>query len=169
MPMRKILLGTILSVTVVALGAVIGGGVLAYKATAFAWDEIQEVEKNTGSQASQWVGERLEFFQDLGFRVAGGWLEQNLPSSELGQIKAGLHCFDAIGGPSPQEVLDHVKAGDAAKDLGGQARQTRDATSRTGKFLKRGGCLRRLDSEKLSRPALKVFAKSADKERNSIS
>jgi hypothetical protein len=37
------------------------------------------------------------------------WLQQSLAEQETAQLKEGLSCFDALGGPTPIEVVDYVK------------------------------------------------------------
>jgi len=41
--------------------------------------------------------------------VASMWLQQSLAEQETAQLKEGLSCFDALGGPTPIEVVDYVK------------------------------------------------------------
>lgn len=46
-----------------------------------------------------------------GFVISVGslWLQQNLAEQNTAQLKNGLSCFDAIGGPSPLEMVNLVK------------------------------------------------------------
>jgi hypothetical protein len=46
-----------------------------------------------------------------GFVISVGslWLQQNLAEENTVQLKNGLACFDALGGPSPQEMVSLVK------------------------------------------------------------
>jgi hypothetical protein len=41
--------------------------------------------------------------------VGSLWLQQNLAEQDTAQLKNGLSCFDAIGGPSPVEMVNLVK------------------------------------------------------------
>ena len=42
--------------------------------------------------------------------VASHWLNQGLASAEFASMKDGLACFDAIGGPSPSEMVNYAKS-----------------------------------------------------------
>lgn len=50
------------------------------------------------------------FVEGFMLTVASHWLEQGLASQEAGQIKQGLACIDAVGGPSPQKVVDYLQS-----------------------------------------------------------
>ncbi|HYX37670.1 MAG TPA: hypothetical protein VE954_31600 [Oligoflexus sp.] len=103
----------VVGVTLMALVTVVIGGVsyAVYQSAVYAketfqsWDGTLEVPggdkvvlPNRG-----WVE---------GFVVSVGslWLQQNIAEQNTAQLKNGLSCFDAIGGPSPLEMVTFVKS-----------------------------------------------------------
>lgn len=47
--------------------------------------------------------------EDFVISIASMWLQQSLAEQDAAQLKAGLSCFDALGGPTPIEVVGYVK------------------------------------------------------------
>lgn len=49
------------------------------------------------------------FVREFGSGVASAWLQRGLTEGNISQIRSGLACFDAVGGPSPAAVIALAK------------------------------------------------------------
>ncbi len=58
-------------------------------------------------QASQKASGYVEAFV---LSAASDWLVQQAARAEVAHVAQGLSCFDALGGPSPKEVIDHAQS-----------------------------------------------------------
>lgn len=85
-------------------------GFLAYQTEVFAKDKVSAIQidaKNTLFEASV---TQVGFVEGFLLNLASGWVQKNLASTETVRFGAGLSCFDALGGPNPKVIIDHVKA-----------------------------------------------------------
>jgi hypothetical protein len=96
----------------VGLGAF---GLIVYQSGIFVKDKVSSlpagvVESNTLDAVAK--GGVVE---SLLMNVASSWVQQNLAAAETARFKSGLYCFDALGGPSPESIIAHIKTkvGDA--------------------------------------------------------
>lgn len=91
--------------------ATIGIGYLAYQAVNVSTDQIgvakQTVTKLLESETLETMAPpEMGVIGGVVASVVGNWLVQ---SSELGQVQAGLSCLDALGAPSPKDIVRLVK------------------------------------------------------------
>lgn len=112
---KKIVLLGVFSVLLVLSLIIFGIGVVTYKSVQFAAEKI----KPLAASGEQYLTESLPMNESLpnaGFvegvvlSLANGWLQQGVASSEFAMMRHGLSCFDALGGPSPSEILDYAKS-----------------------------------------------------------
>lgn len=86
---------------------VVGAGFLVYKTAALATDQVK-----VWSSEQALPQPRLPepgFVEEVVLSVASGWLQQGLADAEVRPIKDGLACFDALGGPSPVDIVAYVE------------------------------------------------------------
>lgn len=130
---KKWIIGAVVA-AVLALGVfVVGAGYLVYKTASVTIDKAKSWNTaQVTTQANQAVSGSVaavsgvvagatagvaglpaaapgfveEFIAGLGTH----WLNQGLASAEFGSMKVGLACFDAIGGPSPAEMVNYAKS-----------------------------------------------------------
>ncbi len=110
---KKQIIAIAVALTVLATLGVVGAGYVVYKTATFASEKVS-------SKINEWTpkaGEGLNlptvppsgFVEQLVTDVASTWLQQGLASQEALRLERGLACFDALGGPSPTEVVAYVK------------------------------------------------------------
>ncbi|MCX6110620.1 MAG: hypothetical protein NTZ90_13570 [Proteobacteria bacterium] len=97
-------------VAVGAMGAVlmlgvVGTGYAVYKTASFAADKLKSLEPGVSELPAQASG----FVEGVVLNVASGWLQQGAASGKVAKVKNGLSCFDALGGPSPTEIVGYVQ------------------------------------------------------------
>jgi hypothetical protein len=61
--------------------------------------------------------------------IASGWIHQNLAYGDIEKIRNGLACFDALGGPSPNLVINYVKTKIKDEQLLARLNQVADTLS----------------------------------------
>ncbi len=141
---KKIILAAALLLALFTL--VIGGiGYAVYqtavvaKETFQSWDLPNEIKIDPQNQTpgdAKVVLPNRGWMEGFVISVGSLWLQQNIAEEDTTQLKNGLSCFDAIGGPSPLEMVNLVKnkVGDAriAKELDTltQSLQDPDPTNR---------------------------------------
>ncbi len=86
---------------------VVGAGVLVYKTAGLATQEIKTWKAENGLPAISLP--KPGFVEGVVLGVASGWLERSLAGPEVQSVKDGLSCFDALGGPSPSDVVTYVE------------------------------------------------------------
>lgn len=98
---------------------VMGGiGYALYQSAVFAkeslqsWNLPQEINidpQNQIPQDDKVVLPNRGWLEGFVISVGSLWLQQNLAEQDTVQLKNGLACFDAIGGPSPLDMVNLVK------------------------------------------------------------
>ena len=104
---KAILIGGISFLAITGL-LVFGAGFVIYKTAAFATEKAI-----TWSAPETLVNTELPkpgFVEGVVLGAASEWLERSITTSEARPIQDGLSCFDALGGPSPVEILTYVKS-----------------------------------------------------------
>lgn len=101
-------------VAVGAMGAVlmlgvVGASYAVYKTATFATEKVRTLQPGVAESASQLPAQASSFVEGVVLNVASGWLQQGAAGGELAQLRSGLSCFDALGGPSPAEVVGYVQ------------------------------------------------------------
>ncbi|MBC7533751.1 MAG: hypothetical protein H7318_19460 [Oligoflexus sp.] len=107
---KQIMIAGIALATIVILG-VVGLGFAVYKTASFTADKVQTWEQGLSKTGDQLTipKDNQGLIEGFVLNVASEWLQQGLASKEAERVKNGLFCFDAIGGPSPIEIVSHVK------------------------------------------------------------
>lgn len=115
---KVILIGGISVLTIGSL-LLVGAGVVIYKSAAFATAEVKawNIDRKVVEAAPT---AEPGFLEGVVLEVASGWLEQGLAGAELRPIKDGLSCFDALGGPSPAEIIIYVQSRTSDQVVHGQ-------------------------------------------------
>ncbi len=104
---RTLVMASLSLFALFSVGAV-GVGYMAVKAIGYTAERVQNSE--VAKVITQVDVPNVGFFEEMVRSVASGWLEQKLNSAELVSFKSGLACFDAVGGPSPQHLVNYMKA-----------------------------------------------------------
>jgi hypothetical protein len=103
----------VIGVSLMALFVLVLGGVgyAVYQSAVFAKEQLQTWNdpKNPSPGDVNVVLPNRGWMEGFVVSVGSLWLEQNLAEQNTAQLKSGLSCFDAIGGPSPLEMVNLVK------------------------------------------------------------
>ncbi|HET9240012.1 MAG TPA: hypothetical protein VFO10_22310 [Oligoflexus sp.] len=103
----------VIGVTLMALFALVIGGVgyAVYQSAVFAKETLQTWNdpQNPSPGDANVVLPNRGWMEGFVISVGSLWLQQNLAEQDTAQLKNGLSCFDAIGGPSPVEMVNLVK------------------------------------------------------------
>lgn len=103
----------VIGVSLMALFALVLGGVgyAVYQTAVFAKESLQtwNVPETPKLGDSSVVLPNRGWMEGFVISVGSLWLQQNLAEEDTAQLKNGLSCFDAIGGPSPLEMVNLVK------------------------------------------------------------
>jgi hypothetical protein len=121
----------VIGVTLMALFTLIIGGIgyALYQSAVFAkesfqaWDMPKEIPIDPENQTlldDKVVLPNRGWVEGFVISVGSLWLQQNLAEQDTAQLKNGLACFDAIGGPSPLEMVSFVKTKVADERITGQ-------------------------------------------------
>ena len=106
---KPILISLIGILTTIALG--IGAlGYLTYQAGIFAKDKVATIQNSVGQAVTKVEIGQGGVVEGVMVNLASAWVQQNLASAETAQFMTGLSCFDALGGPSPTAIINHLKA-----------------------------------------------------------
>jgi len=102
----------ILITAVVGLGAV---GLIVYQSGIFVKSKVSSLHADAVETGISDATASRGVVEGLLMNVASSWVQQNLAAAETARFRAGLSCFDALGGPSPENIIAHVKTqvGDA--------------------------------------------------------
>jgi hypothetical protein len=105
---KTILFGCLglLLIFVIGVGAV---GFLAHQTGIFAKDKISHLRDQVNESLSTVDVEQTGVVHGLWLNLASGWVKQNLASAETLRFWQGLSCIDAVGGPSPEAIINHVR------------------------------------------------------------
>jgi hypothetical protein len=106
---KKHLIFAALAFGILVTTAVVGIGYTVFKVASIASEKVQALEPGTKETAKETLQETAGALEGFVMTIAGLWLEQGLASQDVAQLKQGLSCFDAVGGPSPQTIIEHVK------------------------------------------------------------
>jgi hypothetical protein len=105
---KHIIIGaTVLTTTLIV--AVVGAGYAVYKIASFGGEKIKTLQPGISETVSDIPVQASGFIEETVLIVASGWLQQQAASPEFTQVKLGLSCFDALGGPSPTRIVEHVQ------------------------------------------------------------
>jgi hypothetical protein len=103
----------VIGVTLMALFVLVIGGVgyAVYQSAVFAKESLQTWNdpQNPLPADANVVLPNRGWMEGFVISVGSLWLQQNLAEQDTAQLKNGLSCFDAIGGPSPVEMVNLVK------------------------------------------------------------
>ncbi len=89
--------------------AIVGAGYATYSTASFATDKLKTWQPGVAQTAAMLPAQASGFVEGVVLDVASGWLQQAAGLSDMTQVKSGLSCFDALGGPSPTEIVGHVQ------------------------------------------------------------
>ena len=84
-------------------------GFIVYRSGVFVKDKVSFLQDKPFERVSFEAPSHGGIVEGLVMNVASHWVHQNLPISETPHFRAGLACFDALGGPNPKTMIDHVK------------------------------------------------------------
>jgi hypothetical protein len=105
---KQLIIGaTVLTTTLVI--AVVGAGYAVYKIASFGGEKLKTLQPGVTETVSNLPVKASGFLEESVLLIASGWLQQQAASLEFAQVKLGLSCFDAIGGPSPTRIVEHVQ------------------------------------------------------------
>ena len=104
-----LLLGS-LALLITFFAAVGTAGYLAYQFGAFATEKVTVLQKGSLDTVAKINAGQEGFVKDFLISLARGWFQQELTSEDLARYKAGLACFDALGGPSPKIAIGYLKS-----------------------------------------------------------
>lgn len=103
----------VIGVSLMAVFALVIGGVgyAVYQSAVFAKEQLQTWNdpQNPSPLDANVVLPNRGWMEGFVISVGSLWLQQNLAEANTAQLKNGLSCFDAIGGPSPLEMVSLVK------------------------------------------------------------
>jgi hypothetical protein len=111
----------LVGISLMALFTLVLGGIgyAVYQTAVFAkdsfqnWDRTQDISIDPENQRlldEKVVLPNRGWVEGFMISVGSLWLQQNLAEENTAQLKNGLACFDALGGPSPQEMVSLVKS-----------------------------------------------------------
>lgn len=106
---RKPIVVAIGTMSAVLMLGVVGAGYAVYKTATFATEKVRNLQPAVAESASQLPAQASSSLEGFVLSVASGWLQQGAASGEVAKVKSGLSCFDALGGPSPTEIVGYVQ------------------------------------------------------------
>jgi len=106
---RKPLIIGALVLTTTLFVAVIGTGYAVYKIASVGSEKLKTLQPGITETVSGIPVQTTGFIEESVLLIASGWLQQQAASPEFTQVKLGLSCFDALGGPSPTRIIEHVQ------------------------------------------------------------
>ncbi|WP_141731648.1 hypothetical protein [Oligoflexus tunisiensis] len=108
MRFKKLILISVLGLLGLFVVTVTGIGYAVYQTAGFAKETLSTWEVPTDLDDKVVLPNR-GWIEDFVISVSSLWLQQSLAEQDTVQLKNGLSCFDAIGGPSPLELVNYVK------------------------------------------------------------
>ena len=105
----KLLIAGVLIVVTLVLG-VIGVGFAVYKASALATEKAKELQPVAGEVLKQLPERTVGVVEGVVLSFATVWLQQAGGLQDVANVKLGLACFDAIGGPSPKQIVTYAQS-----------------------------------------------------------
>jgi hypothetical protein len=108
MRFMKLLLFSVLGLLGLLAVTVTGASYALYQTAGFAKDTISSWEFPPVSLENLEIPDH-GWIESFVISVSSLWLQQSLAEQDTVHLKNGLSCFDAIGGPSPLELVNHVK------------------------------------------------------------
>jgi hypothetical protein len=107
---KKTIIVAVLALVSVLVLSVVGIGFAAYKFGLFATDKVKGWQEQATTHVEQASLPTMGFAEGVVLNVASQWLKGSLAGAEVAQMREGLACFDALGGPSPEAIVGFVKA-----------------------------------------------------------
>ncbi len=105
---RPIIIAMMTLSTIILLG-IVGASYAVYKVASFSTDKLKTLQPEITETVSDLPAKASGFLEESVLILASAWLQQQAVSVEVTQVKLGLSCFDALGGPSPTQIVSHVQ------------------------------------------------------------
>lgn len=105
---KQLIIGATVLTTTLFI-AVVGAGYAIYKIASFGGEKLKTLQPGITETVSDLPVQASGVIEESVLFLASGWLQQQAASPEFTQVKLGLSCFDALGGPSPTRIVEHVQ------------------------------------------------------------
>lgn len=106
-----------------------GTGYAVYKIASLGTEKLKTLQPGITETVSNLPQQTTGFLEESVLLLASGWLQQQAASPEFTQVKLGLSCFDALGGPSPTRIVEHVQKSVTDSALSNQLQMINDNIS----------------------------------------